>query len=639
MFIIQINYFLGEKAKQLSTETEDEDEADELSNEMTNLINEDVINNQPINNQEMKKSNSEELIKKRKLSGLRSVRGSIAFPLLSVPLETLGTGVNKAYEYLFSPQSGVKLDESDDDNLNGGANDGVDGGAVIASDHPPTEEVDGEENLYWWMARQQDYMKNVTSNLNFKVTSPEQDSKLNTLTSGMSLEDDKKVTSPPAGVSFLPTALQHGDVKTIFHPLIYCLSIGSDEQEEKSFLSFSKFGTKISVCILVRQFKIDIIESEDQMMPSRVTSPRGSSQGPSVHFAPNLQAKSLEKPAFNCDHLSIELDLRKVKDYDKQSRDKHVEIDKKTNKVSVVIVGPDGLNQITTLANFTVDISCISQRVKMPLVRLLHQFAAMYDSVKETRSNLHQFILPKDEFHQVNQDFHQDYHPKEFQFRERLNTESTSQTHSSLSVTMKNDVVDGLADEDEESDSETLIQEVRQPKCWKTMYYLLDLYETKPEPKTVIERNSQQQVDGTQETKIQIDEVDYKGSGRYEPLKEVSIEMDDLSSTPPPISQINKDRKSWGIDRRTMGNDRRSMGNELKNITNRWMQREFTPLVIFGVCKVKKVELIATMSGLQLDGHLTSFHVSFTHKQKSRSSLPTKRWHESSLTGKKFRIT
>ncbi len=90
---------------------------------------------------------------------------------------------------------------------------------------------------------------------------------------------------------------------------------------------------------------------------------------------------------------------------------------------------------------------------------------------------------------------------------------------------------------DEDSDSDvTLVGETIKPrettiqiKCWKTMFYLLDLYEKKPQTKTVIERISSLMQSGgpvVPETKIQIYEGEYKGSGRHEPLRDHSIEME-----------------------------------------------------------------------------------------------------------------
>ena len=161
------------------------------------------------------------------------------------------------------------------------------------------------------------------------------------------------------------------------------------------------------------------------------------------------------------------------------------------------------------------------------------------------------------------------------------------------------------------------------------MYYLLDLYQTKPETKTVIERvSSLLHTGAVPETKIQIDEDEYKGSGRYEPLKDHSIDMEDSSSQSAAPQPKMTAPTSLPIHRKSTTNVVSS--DQLKNFTNALIQREWTPIVVFGVCKIKRVGLLAMLSGLKLEGELSTFHVSVTHKHKCRGS---KKWFESSLNG------
>ncbi len=62
-----------------------------------------------------------------------------------------------------------------------------------------------------------------------------------------------------------------------------------------------------------------------------------------------------------------------------------------------------------------------------------------------------------------------------------------------------------MPDEDSDSDVTLVGETIKsrettiQPKCWKTMFYLLDLYETKPQTKTVIERISSLMQSGVQQ--------------------------------------------------------------------------------------------------------------------------------------------
>ena len=262
----------------------------------------------------------------------------------------------------------------------------------------------GEENLYWWMARQQDYMKNVTNLTNSlrKPSAMDQESKLNTLNSVNSMDEtNNKVQSTAPDVSFLPTIAQMGDVREVFHPFISSLGIAMNEENSTSCLEFGQFGTKVSICGRIKLFKIDIVESENRNSPNRSRSPSrkmSPNRLPVINFESSPFKARLkvdnnsDASAFVCEGLGVEFDLRKVKDFEKSENNQ--QNDQKV--CSIVIVGPDGMSQTTTLLNFSVDINCIDQRVNLPLLRLLHQFTAMYENVKETRlemrsNRLHSF--------------------------------------------------------------------------------------------------------------------------------------------------------------------------------------------------------------------------------------------------------
>lgn len=124
------------------------------------------------------------------------------------------------------------------------------------------------------------------------------------------------------------------------------------------------------------------------------------------------------------------------------------------------------------------------------------------------------------------------------------------------------------------------------PKCWKTIYYLLDLYATRPETKTIAHRLS-----------VPADAAEhYKStSKKYESLleaKDADIEKGlnaDNSSTPIPPAR------------------------ELNVITG-----ERTRLIIFGLARIHRTRLLAMLSGLKLEAEITSLHASFTCRKKSR---------------------
>jgi hypothetical protein len=163
------------------------------------------------------------------------------------------------------------------------------------------------------------------------------------------------------------------------------------------------------------------------------------------------------------------------------------------------------MNQTTTLTNFSVDVNCIVQRVNLPLLRLLHQFTAMYENVKQTRlemrsNRVHSFRDSLKGLTKVK--------------LRNSETDTPSRTPSSSSYKneqlaqqirkSKEEVAIVMPDEDSDSDVTLVGEPIKprettiQPKCWKTMFYLLDLYETKPQTKAVIERVSSLMQSGVQ---------------------------------------------------------------------------------------------------------------------------------------------
>ncbi len=194
--------------------------------------------------------------------------------------------------------------------------------------------------------------------------------------------------------------------------------------------------------------------------------------------------------------MSVELDLRNIKHFQKIEGLRQQQNDR--NVCSIVIVGPEGMNQTTTLTNFSVDVNCIVQRVNLPLLRLLHQFTAMYENVKQTRlemrsNRVHSFRDSLKGLTKVK------LRNSETDTPSYKNEQLAQQIHKS-----KEEVAIVMPDEDSDSDVTLVGETIKsrettiQPKCWKTMFYLLDLYETKPQTKTVIERISSLMQSGVQ---------------------------------------------------------------------------------------------------------------------------------------------
>uniref|UniRef100_A0A1B0D1P6 Fragile site-associated protein C-terminal domain-containing protein n=1 Tax=Phlebotomus papatasi TaxID=29031 RepID=A0A1B0D1P6_PHLPP len=130
------------------------------------------------------------------------------------------------------------------------------------------------------------------------------------------------------------------------------------------------------------------------------------------------------------------------------------------------------------------------------------------------------------------------------------------------------------------------------PKCWKTIYHLLDLYATMPETKTVCHRVS-----------VSPDAIDHLKSIRR--------------------NNISADRKN---SQRGEAEDGDGSGTPVPTVST--MANERTRLVVFGVARIHRTRLLATLSGLKLEAEITALQSSATWRKKSRPAVL-----ECSLTG------
>lgn len=648
------------------------DEDEENVNETTNLLFDDP-HAKLLNDDEIVKIGSEtsskhvdelsnESSKPRLIPNFPNMlhRGSLAFPLLTNPLESLGTGVNqltnKAYDFLFNPATnGTTLQSKRSKALK---EDG--GGLEFSSDESQKSEFNftllndtqlnnykksNEENLYLWAIKQQDYMNSrsfpsafAETNLDGNPMNTISTNKHSTLRSATSDELDPSEQQKQAeksidilpGFVFVPTGIQLGDVNKIFEPLLVSLTIDNLDDCDSN-IAFEQLGTKISLSLILRQFKIEIVESNVN---------RAAGHSP-FHQPVNVTIDKLNEPsAFECDCLNIGLNLRKVKDFKHSKTDTNASGNLQSNeeKMPIIIVGPEGgISEVTTVVNFNVETNRITQRVNLPLLRLIHQVASVFETVKETR-----LVMKSNKVNKWKQSvFLGDLKNEQllsFSLNNRQSTLSnvTSSSKQGDHVTIEMEPTTVEADEKEKLR--------RMPTCWKNMYCLLNLYETTPETKTVTDRNTnsflqqpstnfaqpaavnyselnQQSVTNqVPETRIQIDEVvrrrNYTGEEQNEELRKSSAGVTANFNTQFRKSLVN-----------VMSSD------HIKTYTHVLMQRELTPFVIFGVLKIKKVNLEANISSLKLDGELSSFHVSITHKEKVKgASVQAKKWKESSLT-------
>nr|XP_034186923.1 transmembrane protein KIAA1109 isoform X7 [Osmia lignaria] len=500
--------------------------------------------------------------------------------------------------------------------------------------HQSNKPLNTGEDLYSWMAKQQEFIKdNEKSNLKGNW-----DSKINTMTT-----DDTEDSDVHSGTLLYPMkdSLRLLDAHLIFEPLLSSLSvmpqqmlsaIGSGNVNNVS--SLDSLGSNISLVGNMETMRIDIVVSEfgkvtDKKKGNKYQMKKGNSSKFHLNIPP-------ETPAFLCEKIGIDIDVKKMAD---------MTVDDMIQKQTVLYISRGQLKKHTsTVVNFSLNIRYISQQVNMPLLRLLHQISNMYQNVKETQMELKE-QQPENKRNNtliVNDTTAKNGSSSTSDLQEQLLLEGKKidvpLLRSNFEPSLSKVISPGASIR---SRPQSFAQKLRStgksvkgyinlsegvitpnfgaspsgsgldkfcvlpdkckdtthltPRCWKTIYYLLDLYATRPETKTITHRLS-----------IPADASEHYKSGRkYELLnetKDVDIEKGlnaENSSTPVPLPR------------------------ELSIVTG-----ERTRLVIFGVARIHRTRLLATLSGLKLEAEITSLHASLTCRKKSRpASL------ECSLTG------
>ncbi|XP_015586515.1 uncharacterized protein KIAA1109 isoform X3 [Cephus cinctus] len=510
--------------------------------------------------------------------------------------------------------------------------------------HHSNRPVSAGEDLYSWMAKQQEFIKdnekgNLKGNWVFRAEQKTvKDSKINTMTT-----EDTEDSDIHSGAFLYPMkdSLRLLDAHLIFEPLLSSLSvmpqqmlsaIGSGNTNNVS--SLDSLGSNLSLVGSMDTMRIDIVVSEfGKMTEKKKGNKNQSKKALGTKFYLDIPP---ETPAFLCEKIGIDIDIKKMAD---------MTVDDMIQKQNVLYISRGQLKKHTsTIVNFSLHIRYISQQVNMPLLRLLHQISNMYQNVKETQMELKEeepetkrntnstvmdgavkngssstsdlpeqlltdskkveetllgsnlesgrpkVISPSASIRSRPQSFAQKLRSTGKSVKGYINlSEGVITPNFGASPNGSGlDKFSVLSDKGKDSSNLT-------PRCWKTIYYLLDLYATRPETKTITHRFS-----------VPADATDqYKGSRKYENLnetKDADIEKGlnaETSSTPVPPPR------------------------ELNIVTG-----ERTRLIIFGVARIHRTRLLATLSGLKLEAEITSLHASLTCRKKSRpASL------ECSLTG------
>lgn len=468
-------------------------------------------------------------------------RASIAFPLLGGPLDSPGryAGVlnGKSNGFAFQ-QYGInsisKLRRNDSrqslksttwslSSVEPNLQSSVFGTPQKGFINGDSDQVD--EDLYNWMARQQEYIR-ITNNQKRLEHAQLENKKSNIFDS---VFDNDMNKSTPNIVNFAPLSIQLADAHVIFQPLLN--GIGVPNQSHIASFS-SKFGPKISISGCVELIKIDIVESEYQ---SSVHQKKKSNRKQSGMHGKFFIDTSMDTPTFICDKFSIDMELREAMN----KRSSNINNEALITSPAFMLMPNNSMH--STVINFTIDVNFVAQQVNMPLLRLLHQFSTMYENIKETRLELK--ANRPNSFKGSIKNEKKGFSPSESQTGSynlnspkpaapKLNTPTPTKSSSAgissitngikkphslsqrlrastkgytnlqdmtpkdercsspLSLALSESVAIDIPEVCSAPVSEHTLLESKElhPRCWRTMCYLLDLYDTMPEPKTVNER-------------------------------------------------------------------------------------------------------------------------------------------------------
>ena len=242
---------------------------------------------------------------------------------------------------------------------------------------------------------------------------------------------------------------------------------------------------------------------------------------------------SMEMPAFVCDSFSVQLSTRgldasesAVGDGDRISEAGRLTEEQRRRQSMRSLQAAMGrisaVSRSGTLATTRVDfvVSChtVTQHVNMSLLRLAHQFATMIENIAKTRSELRgdaeltsllktELEVPAggwtrfDMRHSISKPHshvilghHTSHIPASRLHGSRLKTDQydTASATPTAGISVDTDAPEysGIAGEVSSpaiTEERTIVDEIREntPKCWRTLYHLLDLYSTMPDMKTI----------------------------------------------------------------------------------------------------------------------------------------------------------
>lgn len=543
-----------------------------------------------------------------------SSRASIVFPILNTthpfPTENKHSAAECNTNFVMSKEA-KQLERQMGSNGSSFSN-GVPGSnnSLISLESDPTED------LYAWMAKQQDFMKEEEGNHDIK----------NSMNSAPTIQNEIRdsLSSPAGGYNFYPVhdSLCLLDAHLIFEPLLSALGVMPQQMirntNGSSNAVFDTWGSNLSLVAAMEGMRVDIVVSENGKPNDKKRKKTKSGNGKFFLDLPTAM------PAFICERIGLEVDVKKLAD---------MTVDDMIQKQNVLYISRGQLKKHTsTRLNFSINIHYISQQVNMPLLRLLHQISSMYQNVKDTQMELKEqnlkgihpasVTLSKDQKNESSSasDLQDHISAITIDPAVKVNTYAThaipSNPRSTLSpssslltrpqllaqklrsttksvkgyMNLSNTVMTPMFPNANEDKS-------MKPQCWRTIYFLLDLYATMPETKT----------------------ISHKFSGAVDVLDGIKNRKLELKTSDVDIEKCIQERSNLNASTPLPSEKPR----EVNVFTG-----ERTKLVVFGVARIHRTRLLAMLSGLKLEAEITNLHSCVTCRKKMKpESL------ECSLTG------
>lgn len=544
---------------------------------------------------------------------LPSSRASIVFPILNSThpfLSEINQGHNESGISYSNLREGKNFGQQLGSNESSYSNGGPDSRhSLISLESQPTED------LYAWMAKQQDFMRD-------EIFKPNVKSSVGSVLS-VPTEIRDSLPSPVSGYNLYPVhdSLCLLDAHLIFEPLLSALGVIPQQMisnmNGSSNPVFDSWGSNLSLVASMEGMRIDIVVSENGQPSDKKRKKQKGFDGV------NLLDISQEMPAFVCERIGLEVDVKKLAD---------MTVDDMIQKQNVLYISRGQLKKHTsTRLNFGINVHYISQQVNMPLLRLLYQISSMYQNVKDTQMELKEqnlkgrhptsVMLSKDQKNESSSasDLQDQFSTNVTENLTKSNVHGVQSVVPNLKTTVSpsssllarpqllaqklRSTTKSVKGYMNLSDtvltpmfSDTEVDKSTRPHCWKTIYFLLDLYATMPDTKTISHRFSvaPDMLDGLKNKKVELKTSDID----IEKCQERTY-----TSTSTPVA--NEKPK------------------ELSVLTG-----ERTKLVVFGVARIHRTRLLATLSGLKLEAEITNLHSSVTCRKKMKpESL------ECSLTG------